>query len=47
MAQAAAAADGVVREVMVNTRYEIEQAQNDLKRIMLYMLPVAASASES
>lgn len=45
MAQAAAAADGV-REVMVNTRYEIEQAQNDLKRITALYDAGAASASE-
>ena len=45
MAQASAAADGV-REVMVNTRYEIEQAQNDLQRITALHNAGAASASE-
>ncbi|HNX28411.1 MAG TPA: efflux RND transporter periplasmic adaptor subunit [Syntrophomonadaceae bacterium] len=45
MAQASAAANGV-REVMVNTRYEIEQAQNDLERKIALYDAGAASAAE-
>ena len=45
MAQARADADGI-REGIVNTRYEIEQAENDLKRVTSLYDADAASAVE-